>query len=290
MFGRLHIEERDRPERVVELSGAATIGRDADNDIILDSDGVSHCHAMLLAQPGGVDLIDLGSTFGTFVDAVEVPPDEPVRLVDGARISIGRVALRYYAAPRRSSGARSASIPQARIPPPLAIPHLNTRFDGVTADSPLHVGQRLALLIWVGAPLVVDERQSSRPLEWPGADLTNPVPLTVRVRPASSAWIVAAEQPTLLATQWGSAQVARYEIVARRPERTRLGISVEQAESHTLVQHFKLGIVAVSANGVPPAWPRASSPTAEDRRARCLQCGAATRPGARFCAQCGAQR
>ena len=64
MLGRLYIEEGERPTRMIELAGAVTIGRTADNDIVLESDGVSHCHAMLLAQPDGVTLLDLGSTFG----------------------------------------------------------------------------------------------------------------------------------------------------------------------------------------------------------------------------------
>src|SRR3954468_10224026 len=80
MFGRLYIEEGERPARMIELAGAVTIGRTADNDIVLESDGVSHCHAMLLAQSDGVTLLDLGSTFGTFVDTVQALPDEPMRL------------------------------------------------------------------------------------------------------------------------------------------------------------------------------------------------------------------
>src|SRR5215212_4781556 len=97
MLGRLYIEEGERPARMIELTGAVTIGRTADNDIVLESDGVSHCHAMLLAQPDGVTLLDLGSTFGTFVDAVQALPDEPLRLPNGARITIGRALLRYAA-------------------------------------------------------------------------------------------------------------------------------------------------------------------------------------------------
>ena len=81
MFGRLYIEEGGRPARMIELAGAVTIGRTADNDIVLESEGVSHCHAMLLAQPDGVTLLDLGSTFGTFVYSVQALPDELKQII-----------------------------------------------------------------------------------------------------------------------------------------------------------------------------------------------------------------
>ena len=242
MFGRLYIEEGGRPERVVELQGATTIGRTADNDIILELDGVSHCHAMLLAQPDGVMLFDLGSTFGTFVDTVQALPDEPVRLRDGARISIGRAVLRYAAY------GRATSIVRPDAPPRLVSPHLNTRFEGLAPDEAFEVGRPVSLLVWVGAPLIGDQRQSSRPLEWSRVDMTEPVALNVRVRSASPAWATAAEEPILLAAAWGSARIARYSVVARRLERTKLAISVEHAASHRLVQHFWLGVVAQEAN------------------------------------------
>src|SRR6476661_5900160 len=132
MLGRLYIEEGERPARMIELTGAVTIGRTADNDIVLESDGVSHCHAMLLAQPDGVTLLDLGSTFGTFVDTVQALPDAPMRLANGARISIGRALLRFASAPVAISHAPTTNGHQngqaARVRPALLAPSLNTRF------------------------------------------------------------------------------------------------------------------------------------------------------------------
>jgi len=186
MFGRLYIEEGERPARMVELAGAVTIGRTADNDIVLESDGVSHCHAMLFAQPDGVTLLDLGSTFGTFVDAVQALPDAPLRLPNGARITIGRALLRYAepAAAAQRAGLDGYAGPAAdRDPRPrLLIPSLNTRFLGIAHDEPIHVGQRLTLLIWVGAPIGSDQWQSSRSLRWNG-ELNTSLALRVRVQP-----------------------------------------------------------------------------------------------------------
>jgi hypothetical protein len=276
MFGRLHIAERGRPERVVELTGTATIGRTDDNDIVLDSEGVSQCHAMLMAQSSGVLLVDLGSAFGTFVDAVAAPPDEPVRLADGARISIGRAALRYTA-PRRATSPPPA--PSSPHPPLLATPYLNTRLD-VPPGKPISVDQRVPLLVWVGAPIGVDERQSSRPLEWTSL-AAEPTALRVRVRVASPSWRVLPEQPVLLAVAWGSAQVARYELVALRPERTRISVRLDLVEERSLLQYFRLGVCAVGdgATGTVPAG---------GDQLGCPRCGAAARAGARFCTRCGA--
>jgi pSer/pThr/pTyr-binding forkhead associated (FHA) protein len=296
MFGRLYIEEGERPARVIELAGVVTIGRTPDNDIVLESDGVSHCHAMLLAQPDGVTLLDLGSTFGTFVDTVQALPDEPMRLPNGARITIGR-ALLHYAAPAakaRVAGATNgreslAADPQHRTP--LVVPSLNTRFQGLTAEEPFLVGRRFSLLIWVGAPIASDQWQSSRSLRWNGG-LNQPLTLRVRVRAASPAFSIVAEEPTMLVEPWGSARIARYQVMARRPDRTKLAISVERADSGSWMQHVILGVNAVAAHearaGMLPDHVAVVGPSAAG--VTCRGCGAMLRAGANFCPACGQAR
>ncbi len=51
---RLHITEAGRPERACALSNTTTIGRDNENDIVIDSITVSRCHAVLLHAAAGV--------------------------------------------------------------------------------------------------------------------------------------------------------------------------------------------------------------------------------------------
>jgi hypothetical protein len=295
MFGRLYIEEGERPARMIELSGAVTIGRTADNDIVLESDGVSHCHAMVLPQPDGVTLFDLGSTFGTFVDAVQALPDEPMRLSNGARITIGRALLRFAAAPMArpaTSNGRESSAEAPGMPPRLLIPSLNTRFEGVAPDEPFPIGRRVPLLIWVGAPIASDEWQSSRSLRWSG-DLQSTLPLRVRVRAASSAWALVAEEPIVLAEPWGSARIARYQVLARHADRTKLAINVELADTHRLVQHFILGVNAVALNGsrrAPLPTDRAAAIEADVALVQCPTCGATLRAQAKFCTACGSPR
>ncbi len=280
MLGRLYIEEGERPARMIELAGAVTIGRTADNDIVLESDGVSRCHAMLLAQPDGVTLLDLGSTFGTFVDAVQALPDEPLRLPNGARITIGRALLRYAAEPATlarpaTSNTHAVLAADPLLRPRLAMPSLNTRFLGIAPGEPIQAGRALTLLIWVGAPIASDQWQSSRALRWNGA-LSTSLALRVRVRAASPAWAIFAEEPTVLAEPWGSARIARYQLLPRHPDRTKLAISVERADSHRLVQHVMLGVHAVAPRSATPADLGA-----------CRSCGAVPHAGAKFCPACG---
>ncbi|HEU5098234.1 MAG TPA: FHA domain-containing protein [Roseiflexaceae bacterium] len=289
MFGRLYIEEGERPARMIELAGAVTIGRTADNDIVLESDGVSHYHAMLMPQPDGVTLFDLGSTFGTFVDAVQALPDEPMRLPNGARITIGRAQLRYAAPQPRpaASNGRAPNTGAPRIPPRLLIPSLNTRFEGIGPHEPFPTERRVTLLIWVGAPLAGDHRQSSRSLRWNG-DLPATLELRVRVRAASPAWEIVAEEPIVQVKPWGSARIARYHLLARRPDRSKLAINVELADTHSLVQHVLLGVNAEAHNGSQPAGalPHESAAAAT----LCRTCGAILRASAKYCTVCGSPR
>jgi len=79
-----------------ELTGAsATLGRDADNDIVVAADAVSRHHARLECRDGQWSIVDLGSTNGLRLD------DEPVQrhvLRDGDVLRIGRSVAVEYAA------------------------------------------------------------------------------------------------------------------------------------------------------------------------------------------------
>jgi len=97
VFAQLFITEAGRPDRTVIVQGTVTIGRDAENDIVLASQAVSRHHAMLLRDDVGLLLVDLESTNGTLVNGVLAPPGEPVRLNDGDVLGFGQVVARYVA-------------------------------------------------------------------------------------------------------------------------------------------------------------------------------------------------
>lgn len=92
---RIHIQGAGSIKRTVELAGPTTVGRAADNSIVLEDASVSRCHAMLLVEDSEVLLLDLESSNGTSVNGRPALPDEPVRLMDGDVVTIGRVVLRY---------------------------------------------------------------------------------------------------------------------------------------------------------------------------------------------------
>ena len=85
----------DGREVVVPLSGLVTLGRDDDNDVIIDDERVSRHHAELSLLPDGrVELTDLGSTGGTFVNG------RPVRkqvAKAGDRLAFGPLAASIIA-------------------------------------------------------------------------------------------------------------------------------------------------------------------------------------------------
>lgn len=73
-------------------SKSTTIGRQADNDIILDNPGVSRHHARLDIDGSSYRLIDLSSTNGTLLNDEDV--DEAL-LADGDSVSFGKIVLRF---------------------------------------------------------------------------------------------------------------------------------------------------------------------------------------------------
>jgi pSer/pThr/pTyr-binding forkhead associated (FHA) protein len=96
LFAQLTITEAGRPDRCIALPDTATIGRDSDNDIVLESITVSRCHALLIRDVADLLLFDLESSNGTLVNGRAARLDEPVRLIDGDVIRLGLVLARYH--------------------------------------------------------------------------------------------------------------------------------------------------------------------------------------------------
>ena len=80
----------DGQEVVVPLIGLITLGRDDDNDVVIDDERISRHHAELVTHADGrIEVHDLGSTAGTFVN------DRPVRshtIRRGDRLAFGPLA------------------------------------------------------------------------------------------------------------------------------------------------------------------------------------------------------
>jgi len=70
--GRLATVGDDDPRAIVLESGSVTCGRDAGNQIVLDDVSVSRIHARLDCTDEGVEVSDLGSRNGTFVNGSRI--------------------------------------------------------------------------------------------------------------------------------------------------------------------------------------------------------------------------
>ncbi|MBL9103794.1 MAG: FHA domain-containing protein [Myxococcales bacterium] len=79
-----------------------TLGRGADNTVVLADDGLSRRHARLERRADGWWLVDVGSTNGTFVNDVQVHEQ---RLLDGDRVTLGGCVLRLVARRRAAPPA-----------------------------------------------------------------------------------------------------------------------------------------------------------------------------------------
>jgi pSer/pThr/pTyr-binding forkhead associated (FHA) protein len=75
----------------VQAGGIKTVGRAARADFIVDAALVSRLHCRLEAGDESLDVIDLSSTNGTYVNGRRV---ERARLAVGDRLRVGRVELK----------------------------------------------------------------------------------------------------------------------------------------------------------------------------------------------------
>ena len=73
--------------------GGATIGRDAENDIVLPYCQISRHHAQIQGNRSGCTVVDLSSTNGTFINGTRLSPRKSHPLRPGDQLGIGPVLL-----------------------------------------------------------------------------------------------------------------------------------------------------------------------------------------------------
>lgn len=73
-----------------------TVGRTANNDVVLDDQSVSRFHAFLELGEGGWALTDAGSRNGSFVGGRRLTAKRPVALDNGCTLRFGAVQLRFF--------------------------------------------------------------------------------------------------------------------------------------------------------------------------------------------------
>ncbi len=114
-----------------------SLGRAADSDIVLLAETVSRKHATVTVRGGRAMLSDLGSTHGTFLNSLRLPPSKLTPVEPGDLIQIGPFTLRVIVTTDRSPAHPSTA--QLQDEP--------TSFEvqALSAVSP-HAGRRLRAL------------------------------------------------------------------------------------------------------------------------------------------------
>lgn len=114
-------------EEVAIRARTMRIGRGPSNDIRLDDDSVSGSHARLDWDPNSKAwrVTDLGSTNGTYVEAVRIAPGVPTPLAFGASIRFGGVRM-YFRDVDEGVTPEAAPAVVGTAPAPVAQPSKTT--------------------------------------------------------------------------------------------------------------------------------------------------------------------
>ncbi|MCK5845221.1 MAG: FHA domain-containing protein, partial [Victivallales bacterium] len=72
-----------------------SIGRELDNDIVLQEEGSSRYHAKIETDGTVWRLKDLGTTNGTKLNGEKISPTESANLSEGDKISIGKQTMLF---------------------------------------------------------------------------------------------------------------------------------------------------------------------------------------------------
>lgn len=113
--GLLHVEGDGPDAADYALGSAARIGRSEENDICIQSRGLSRQHAIITATAKGFTLRDLESQNGTTVNGAPVTEHA---LCDGDVITVGDARLRFSMPARPSRNHPTSSTTFPTLPPP----------------------------------------------------------------------------------------------------------------------------------------------------------------------------
>ena len=80
-------------KKKVALVAKITIGRESDNDVIVDNKLASRHHALIQKIKNAYFIKDEESTNGTFVNGIRIPAGKYVKLNPGDKITIGNMNL-----------------------------------------------------------------------------------------------------------------------------------------------------------------------------------------------------
>jgi pSer/pThr/pTyr-binding forkhead associated (FHA) protein len=100
----------------VLISDTVVVGRSQKCGLQIASAAVSRRHCEIRVGADSVSVIDLGSSNGTFIDAVRIAPGEETPLPPGARLNVGGVRFMVQYDVAKAPDAETAPPPLAAIP------------------------------------------------------------------------------------------------------------------------------------------------------------------------------
>lgn len=114
--------------------GVNSVGRRAANEIVLPDAFASGKHAEVTCTPDGMgQLIDLGSTNGSFMAGERLAPHTPISLADGAVVTLGKTPLTYRVA-ATAAAAGIASTDEEPVPWDLGADPTDTAASAADAE------------------------------------------------------------------------------------------------------------------------------------------------------------
>lgn len=94
-----------------------SIGRTANNDLVLDDPSVSKIHAALVVEPSGnLSVADTGSTNGTFINGERISYGKASKLMAGDRLKFGTVEVSFEKV-SQSEGVDASEEPDDEVQP-----------------------------------------------------------------------------------------------------------------------------------------------------------------------------
>jgi pSer/pThr/pTyr-binding forkhead associated (FHA) protein len=116
---RIEIRSGSAAGTIVELDHTVVLGRGDECDLVLDDEKASRRHARVtVAGSGTVEVEDLGSTNGTYVDGARIGARTPLQA--GSTLTIGNTILAISGDTESASAtklATPAAVPRAAAPP-----------------------------------------------------------------------------------------------------------------------------------------------------------------------------
>jgi S1-C subfamily serine protease len=147
---RLEIRSGPSAGTVVELDRALVLGRDDDCDVALDDEKASRRHTALTPLADGtVQVEDLGSTNGTYVDGQRITG--PTTLRAGSTLTIGDTALAISTEVQRAGSQTTLDSPALSPVAPTAPPASPSKLERVALGRSIRRSQRIAAIVGVAA-------------------------------------------------------------------------------------------------------------------------------------------